>query len=151
MVGVTGPGRTIGTVAGAVLRALLPFDAVALLFAGIVHLVGARIPLGVAVFDEPPILPAGIVEGLAGLIFVLATYAVFARSTWAWSAALGAHLFAIAGFLLGIWATRTGTTPFNHTYHFVMLAVFVVGLVLLLTPGARAALDGHRSAAARAR
>jgi hypothetical protein len=119
---------------------LIPFDAVALLFAGVVHLVGARIPLGVAVFDEPPIIPAGIVEGLAGLIFALATYAVLARREWAWPVALAAHLFAIAGFLVGIVATRAGTTPFNHDYHFVMLGVFVVGLALLLIPGTRAAL-----------
>lgn len=127
-------------VAVAVLRVLIPSATVALLFAGIVHLVGARIPLGVAVFEEPPILPAGIVEGLAGLIFALATYAVFARRGWAWSAALAAHLFASAGFLVGIIATRSGTTPFNHVYHYVMMAVFVLGLLLLLAPGARTAL-----------
>jgi hypothetical protein len=125
----------------AMLRVLIPFDTVALLFAGIVHLVGARIPLGVAVFEEPPIIPAGIVEGLAGLIFALATYALFARRGRAWAGALAAHLFALAGFLLGLWATRGGTTTFNHDYHVVMLAVFVLGLALLVTPGARAALD----------
>jgi hypothetical protein len=128
------------TVAVALLHVLIAFDAVALLFAGIVHLVGAQIPLGVAVFDEPPIIPAGVVEGLAGLLFTFATYVVFARRTRAWSVALAAHLFAGAGFLLGIWATRLGTTPFNHIYHFVMLGVFVLGLVLLLTPGTRAVL-----------
>jgi len=94
------------TVAVALLHVLIAFDAVALLFAGIVHLVGAQIPLGVAVFDEPPIIPAGVMEGLAGLLFTFATYVVFARRTRAWSVALAAHLFAGAGFLLGIWATR---------------------------------------------
>ena len=123
------------------LRAVMPFDTVALLFAGIVHLVGARIPLGVAVFAEPPILPAGIVEGLAGLIFALATYAIFAHLGWTWTVALAAHLFAITGFLVGLFATRNGTTPFNHTYHYVMLLVFTLGLLLLAMPGARTALD----------
>lgn len=137
MIGASVPRRTAAV---AVLRVLIPFDTIALLFAGIVHLVGAHIPLGVAVFDEPPIIPAGIVEGAAGLIFALATYAVFAGRKWSWRAALTAHLFAIAGFLVGIAATRTGTTPFNHDYHYVMLAVFVVGLVLLLMPGARGAM-----------
>jgi hypothetical protein len=122
------------------LRVLIPFATVALLFAGIVHLVGVRIPLGSAVFAEPTILPAGIVEGLAGVLFAVATYAVFARRGWAWSAALAAHLFAIAGFLVGIIATRSGTTPFNHVYHYVMMAVFVLGLLLLMAPGARTAL-----------
>jgi hypothetical protein len=143
MIGTSVPRRSVAV---AVLRVLIPFDAIALLFAGIVHLVGARIPLGAAVFDEPPIIPAGIVEGLAGLIFALATYAVFARRRWGWPIALAAHLFAIAGFLVGIWATRRGTTPFNHDYHYAMLAVFVVGLVLLLTPGARATLGGGKGA-----
>lgn len=124
----------------AVLRVLIPFATVALLFAGIIHLVGVRIPLGAAVFAEPPILPAGIVEGLAGIIFAVATYAVFARRDWAWSAALAAHLFAIAGFLVGIIATRSGTTPFNHVYHYVMMAFFVLGLLLLVAPSARTAL-----------
>jgi hypothetical protein len=137
MIGASVPRRTAAVAA---LRVLIPFDMLALLFAGIVHLVGAHIPLGVAVFDEPPIIPAGIVEGAAGLIFALATYAVLAGRKWSWGAALTAHLFAIAGFLVGIVATRAGTTPFNHDYHYVMLAVFVVGLVLLLMPGARGAM-----------
>ncbi len=125
----------------AVIAILAVFDTAALLFAGIVHLVGARIGVGTAVFVEPAIIPAGTVEGLAGLIFALAAYAILARRRWAWLAALAAHLFAIAGFLLGIWATRNGTTAFNHTYHYVMLAVFVVGLALLVLPGVRAAME----------
>ena len=124
----------------AAIQVLVVFDAVALLFAGIVHLAGAQIPLGFATFDEPPILPAGIVESLAGLIFVAAVYAIFARRAWAWGVTLAAHLFAIAGFLVGIYATRNGTTTFNHIYHWVMLAVFVVGLVLVLLPADRATL-----------
>jgi hypothetical protein len=129
------------------LRMLVVFDAIALLFAGGVHLVGARIPLGVAVFDEPPIIPAGIVEGLAGLIFVVAVYAIVAGRAWAWGSALTAHLFAIAGFVIGLVATSGGTTPFNYDYHRVMLGVFLVGLVLLLLPAGRAARrQGERGA-----
>lgn len=121
------------SVAGVALRILIPFDTFALLFAGIVHLVGARIPLGVGVFVEPPILPAGIVESLAGLLFVWATVTLWWAAPSAWVAALVAHLFAIAGFLVGIFATANGTTPFNHAYHYVMLAVFIIGLLLLLS------------------
>jgi hypothetical protein len=58
---------------------------------------------------------------------------------------VGAHLFAIAGFLLGLWATRFGTSPFNYGYHRVMLALFVAGLVLLLLPIGRAALGRGNS------
>lgn len=136
---ITSQSNLRGVVANT-LRVLVIFDAVALLCAGIVHLVGAHIPLGAAVFDEPPILPAGIVESSAGLLFVWAAYAVFAGRSSAWTATLVAHFFAIAGFLVGIVATRLGTTPFNALYHRVMLAVFVVGLILVLLPAGRAAL-----------
>lgn len=141
------PGRAPITIMTIVIGALAVFDAIALLFAGIVHLVGARIPLGSAVFDEPPIIPAGIVEGLAGVFFVVAVFAIVTGRTWAWGGALAAHLFAIAGFVIGLVATRGGTTPFNYDYHRVMLGIFVVGLILLLLPAGRAALGyGKRPA-----
>ena len=133
-------GQSSDALALGVMRALLLFDAVALLFAGIVHLVGAHIPLGGVTFDEPPLIAAGVVETLAGLVFIPAAYAALARTRGAWGWALGAHLFAIAGFLLGVWATRNGTTTFNHDYHLVMLAMFVCGLILLMTPWMRARL-----------
>lgn len=136
--------RTLRGVVANTLRVLVIFDAVALLFAGIVHLVGAHIPLGAAIFDEPAILPAGIVESSAGLFFVWAAYAVFAGRSSAWTATLVAHLFAIAGFLLGLYSTRLGTTPFNSLYHRVMLVVFVAGLILVLLPAGRAALRPTR-------
>lgn len=140
---ITSQSNLHGVVANT-LRVLVIFDAVALLFAGIVHLVCAHIPLGAAVFDEPPILPAGIVESSAGLLFVWAAYTIFAGRPSAWKATLVAHLFAIAGFLVGIVATRLGTTPFNALYHRVMLAVFVAGLILVLLPAGRAALGPTR-------
>ncbi len=133
-----------------IVRALIVFDAVALLFAGIVHLVGARIPLGFGVFVEPPLLSAGIVETLTGLLFVVAIYVMFAGVARAWGWALGAHLFAIAGFMLGILATVKGTTPFNHDYHLAMLTIFVCGLILLLTPPLRAGLAPRIQRATRA-
>lgn len=128
-----------------VFRILAAFDTVALLFAASLHVAGVRIPLGSAVFEEPQIVPAAIVEGLAGLIFAVAAYAIFANKRWAWPMTLFAHGFAILGFVVGIFATRNGTSPFNHVYHYVMLAIFVIGLALLLTPIGRAALGrGNR-------
>jgi len=144
MLQASAPGRAPIAI---VIRALAVFDAIALLFAGIVHLVGARIPLGNAVFAEPAILPAGIVEGLAGVIFVVALFAIFTRARWAWGATLTAHLFAIAGFVVGLVATRAGTTPFNYDYHRVMLAVFIVGLILLALPAGRATLRYSKQSA----
>lgn len=127
-----------------IIRVLIVFDTLALLFAAALHVAGARIPLGSAVFVEPQIVPAAIVEGLAGMLFAMTIYAVFTNTRWAWPAAIFAHIFAIAGFLLGIWATRAGTSPFNANYHRVMLVVFVAGLALLLIPGGRAALGRNK-------
>lgn len=126
------------------IRALVVFDTVALLFAAALHVGGARIPLGSAVFVEPQIVPAAIVEGLAGLLFAATAYAALTNKYWTWPMAIFAHGFAIAGFLLGIWATRNGTSPFNAIYHRVVLVVLVAGLALLLTPAARAALRRNR-------
>lgn len=136
----TPPRNAVVTI---LLRVLVVFDTVALLFAAALHVGGARIPLGSADFVEPQIVPAAIVEGLAGLIFAVTAYAVFTNKRWAWPSAIFAHGFAIAGFLLGLWATRNGTSPFNATYHRVMLVVFVVGLALLLIPAARRALSAR--------
>lgn len=127
--------------AGMLLRILIPFDTIALLFAGIIHLVGMSVPLGAAAFVEPAILPAGIVETFAGLVFVWATVTLWSGRASAWMSALVAHLVAIAGFLLGLYATRNGTTPFNHVYHWVMLALFAIGLIALLLPATRGRAD----------
>jgi hypothetical protein len=125
------------------IRGLVVFDAGALLFAAALHVGGARIPLGAAVFVDPQIAPAAMVEGLAGMVFVISAYAVFADRRWAWPVTVGAHLFAIVGFLVGIAAISAGlgpNVPFDYVFHRVMLAFFVAGLVLLLTPAGRAAL-----------
>jgi hypothetical protein len=141
-------GASRQSVVVAIIRVLMIFDTVALLFAAALHVAGARIPLGSAVFEEPQIVPAAIVEGLAGLIFLVGAYAVFAGKSWAWTSALSAHIFAVAGFLLGIVATRSGTSLFNTVYHWVMLVVFLAGIVLLVTRPAQAGL-GRGARAAR--
>jgi len=130
-----------------IIRILLVFDAVATLGASALHVAGVRIPLGSAVFVEPQMVAAAIVEGLVGVVFAFSSYAVFSSKPSAWASALFAHLFAIAGFLLGIYATRNGTSPFNADYHRVMMAVFVVGVILLALPATRTALGrGPRGA-----
>ncbi|HWB71565.1 MAG TPA: hypothetical protein VG452_05040 [Egibacteraceae bacterium] len=105
---------------------------------------GARIPLGFAVLEEPRILPAGIVETLCGLALAVSGYAVLTGKTWAWRAAVGAHGFALAGVLLGMAALAAGrgpSTELNNAYHLTMLAFLGAGLVVLLTRPARAVLD----------
>jgi fluoride ion exporter CrcB/FEX len=120
-----------------VITVLMVGEAVTFLLAALMHL---GIPLG---FSEPRIIPAAIVEGLCGLLLAVSTYAVVARTTWAWRAALAAHFFAVAGVLLGIIALALGAGPStvaNTIYHRVILGVLVVVLLLLATPAARAAL-----------
>jgi hypothetical protein len=96
-------------------------------------------PLGIA---EPRILPATIVEAACGLGLVVAAAATLAGSPRAWSAAVSAHVLAIAGVLLGLWAQARGTggTDLNAIYHRTVLAILIVGLALLLTRRGRVAL-----------
>jgi hypothetical protein len=69
---------------------------------------GVRIPLGFAALDEPVIVPAAIAEGVIALGFAIAGYALFSRASWTWFSLVAAHVFAFAGTLLGIAATRSG-------------------------------------------
>jgi hypothetical protein len=129
-----------------VFRALLVGDAIVLGVAALIHVWGIHLLLGSVVFDEPQIIPAAIVEGLSGIIFAVTAYAVLVGKPWAWPSALVAHVFAILGFLVGIWAVSSGfapNSPFNYDYHRIMLGVFVAGLLLLLLPIGRSALGGH--------
>ncbi len=128
------------SVVAAAIRALVVFEAVTFLLAASLHL-GVRLPFGLA---EPPILPAAIVEGLAGLFCAGSAVAIFARKPWAWYAALAANVFALFGVLLGILALAGGygpSTDLNGFYHRLMLVALVGCIVLLLTPAGRAGLD----------
>jgi hypothetical protein len=131
--------RTLVTVA---LRILVVFDTLSLLLVSAVHLFGARIPLGLGIFTEPPILAAGIVEGLCGMVFAVALFAILTRQTWQWGMTLAAHLVGALGYILGLVFTRNGTTHFNYADHRVMLALFAIGLLLLALPVGREALAG---------
>jgi len=122
---------------------LMVAEAVTFLLAALLHL---GVPLG---FSEPRIIPAAIVEGLCGLFLAVSLYGVVARTRLAWGAALAAHLFAVAGVLLGIASLALGLGPStvaNTIYHRVILGILIVVLLLLATPAARTAL-GHRTSA----
>lgn len=128
---------------------LAVLEALALLTGAVAHL-GVRIPLGVVVLAEPRILPATIVEGLCGFVLLGSAYAVFTSKPWAWTAAVVAQAIALGGVLLGIVALAVGAGPntaSNALFHRVMLVALVGGIVLLVTPGARAAFgrSGQRS------
>src|SRR5260370_26321869 len=118
---------------------LMVAEAVTFLFAALMHV---GIPLG---FSEPRIIPAAIVEGLCGLLLAVSACAVVARTTWAWGAALAAHLVAVAGVLLGIIALAIGAGPStmaNTIYHRGILGVLRVVPGGPSPPAARPAL-GH--------
>jgi hypothetical protein len=124
------------------LRTLVLFGAASFVLGALLH-ADLRIPVGFVVLDEPRIGPAAVVEGLSGLSFAVAAVAVFARRPSAWRATAGAHLFGLAGVVLGTWAIAAGRGPestLNDAFHRVMLLLLPVGLVLLLTSAARAAL-----------
>ncbi len=137
----TNRGSTVVTVIGV----LMVLEAITFLLAAMLHL-GIQFPLG---FSEPQIIPATIVEGLCGIFLAVGAYAVIARKTWAWGGAIAAHVFAVAGVLLGITALALGAGPSteaNTIYHRTILVVLVVVLALLATPGARAELGtSHRT------
>jgi hypothetical protein len=112
-------------------------------FLGALLHLGGRIPLGVAIVDEPRILPATIVEALCGLALAVAAFAVLTHRGWAWTAATAAHTFALGGVVLGMAALAAGagsSTELNTIYHRVMLVALVAVLALLLSPVGRNAL-----------
>ena len=122
-----------------VINVLMVGEAITFLLAALLHL-GIQFPLG---FSEPRIISAAIAEGLCAIFLAVSAYAVFAYKTWAWWVATAAHIFAVAGVLLGITALALGLGPStvaNTIYHRTILAVLVVVLALLATPGARTAL-----------
>jgi hypothetical protein len=131
-----------GARARAALGILIVVNAVAFLVASGVHF-GIRIPLGFTVLSDVTILPAGIVEGAIGIVFVLAGAAVLARQDWAWNATTAAHLFGILGVLVGLSVTLENpddTSPVNTLFHLAILPVLVLGLILTLTKSGKRAL-----------
>jgi len=125
-----------------VISVLIVVETVTFLLAALLH-TGVQFPLGIS---QPRIIPATIVEGLCGLFLAVSAYAVFARKTWAWRVAIGAHAFAVVGVLLGIFVTtrNPGSDEANTIYHWVILVVLVAVLALLATKSARAVLGSRK-------
>lgn len=125
-----------------VISVLIVAETITFLLATLLHL-GVPAPLG---FTQPLIIPAAIVEGLCALFLAMSAYAIFTGKTWAWRVTLAAHIFAVAGVLLGILATTrspAGGEP-NFIYHRVILVVLIIVLILLATPSARVALGRRK-------
>jgi hypothetical protein len=130
---------TSQTTASGALRVLVPGAAATFVLAAVLHL-GVPLPLGVLTLREPRIVPATIVEGLAGIVLALSSYAQLTGKPWARQATAGALGFATAGVLLGMAALAVGAGPstaLNTVYHRVMLMILVVGLLLVAAPGSQ--------------
>lgn len=131
----------------ALLSLIVGLEAVAFMIAAVLH-VGVPLPVG---FDEPVIMPAAIAEGLIGLFLAIAALALVAGDRLGWPLAVAAHVFGVAGVIVGMIALAVGAGPSteaNETYHRVALIVLVAMLSLLWTgPGRRAA--GRESRAPR--
>jgi len=115
-------------------RVLVVCEAAVFLFASALH-TGA--------FFVPPLLAAMIVEGLCGIGFVVAAFALLTRQKWEQVAALVAHLFALVGVLVGITVLIGNSglrTPINITLHAIMIVLILIGLALLALPHLREAL-----------
>jgi hypothetical protein len=123
-----------------IITILMIGEAITFLLAALLH-IGILTPPG---FSEPHIVAAAIVEGLCWLFLSVGVSTMFAPKSWTWGVVVAAHLFAVAGVLLGIFATSgSGTnSELNFLYHRIILVVLLVVLVLLAIPGVRAAL-GH--------
>ncbi len=118
----------------AIMRVLAVFEAAIFLLAALQHL-GLSISLGFTLLAEPRIIAAALVEGSSGLLFVVSAYALFSGRGWARAAALAAHVYALAGVLLGIFSLALGFGPrslTNDIYHMVMLLLIMPGLALWL-------------------
>jgi len=122
------------------------FFFVVILLEGITFWFAALLHSGANVlfFIEPQIIPAMIVEGLCGFFLLISAALVFTHKKVARKIAVAAHIFSIAGVVLGIVALTLGrgpTTILNYFYHRVILTVLLVMLIVLFSARARAALD----------
>ena len=139
MIGTTTPNSVLARAFGA----LILLGALSFLCFALVH-VGVRIPVGLAVIQEPRRPFAVVVEGLAAVLLALAASAVLTRRTRGLAAVTWAHAVALAGVLWGMVAVAAGRGPhtqLNDTYHRVMVVVLGAGLILLLTRPGRTLLD----------
>lgn len=120
-------------------RFLLLFEAIGFLLFALLHL-GLSLSLGLVVLEEPTRPYAVIVEGIAAFLLLLGAFAVITHRSWAWAAATVAHVLALVGVLWGVVAIQGGRgihTLLNDTFHGVMIALLIAGLIYLSTPQGR--------------
>jgi hypothetical protein len=82
---------------------------------------------------EPAIVPAAVVESLAGAGLAASAYGLLTRRAWAQPVTLAAYAFAIGGVLLGMGALAAGRGPrtdLNEAYHRIVLSALLAGVLL---------------------
>ena len=100
--------------------------------------------LKISVLEEPKIVPARIVETLCGIFLTIAAFAIGRHAKKARGIATAAHIFSIAGVLLGMGALAMGrgpTTELNYYYHRTILVVLIIMLIILFTSTGKVALQ----------
>ncbi len=116
------------------LRIIVVLEAAIFLLAALQHL-GLSIPFGAVRLAEARIIPAAVVEGISGILFVICALALFAGLDWAGTSVMVSHIFALAGVLLGIFSLSVSLgpgSPTNEIYHMIMLLLIPPGLSLYL-------------------
>ena len=109
------------------LRAELAAVAATFLLFSLLHLGVSIGPL-----SDVHILDGGIAEAILGVCALVAFVATFTRAASAWRWGVVANGVATAGVMLGVYATRGGTTELNFIYHRTVLGVVVVSVVVLI-------------------
>jgi signal transduction histidine kinase len=105
----------------------------------IVFLVAAALHTGA--FGMSQLIPAMMVEGLCGLGCILSASAMFRRKRWARKSATIMQTLILLGVLLGVFELigfPDLDTPINLSLHAAMIVLIIIGLALLVLPGARA-------------
>ena len=132
---VAGPDREVAS--GGVRKsavALMVFVAATLAVVSPLHLAGVT-GGGSKPYDPSS---AGIAEAVICAVLAAAAVAAFRNPGRARPVAVGAVVFAIAGFLVGLSITARGGGAFDVAYHSAILPVLIVTLILLLRPRSRA-------------
>ncbi|HEX3787396.1 MAG TPA: hypothetical protein VHW44_06005 [Pseudonocardiaceae bacterium] len=113
---------------------ILAVEAVSLGVMSFLHLTGTLAGSGSA---RPA--PAGMAEALIGVVLVVAAAISWRVPDRAWPFALGAIVFALIGFAVGISITIRGGAAVDIAYHATMLPILVATLVLILRGSGRRA------------
>lgn len=102
----------------------MALEAASLAVVSALHLAGA--------LGGKPEVGAGVPEAIIGIVLAVGAVELLRLPTRGRSVALGAILFAIAGFVLGLTITIRGGEPLDIAYHATVLPILVLTLLQVL-------------------